>query len=135
MQCILHIVINIYTIIIAAKFGIEIPFHLNEMAHMYQSDIMGYGGYIEEDENGQKHFKTNRWINGIVPYVITGNYCKLYHKHELIHILTLTPQNAAKREMEVIRSAFKDFQLFTCVKFVPRVNEKDYIDIQSTNDG
>lgn len=65
-----------FCLFIVAKFGAITPFHKNEMAHLYQGDIMGYGGRMVLASDGKKHFKIDRWPDGIIPYVITGAYCK-----------------------------------------------------------
>lgn len=80
------------------------------------------GSYIEGDilipqsdgRNGLAD-KTKRWPNGVVPYEIRGSY------------------NAF--QMDMIEKAITAYHQNTCIKFVPRSNERDYIVIVSQNTG
>ncbi|XP_065560955.1 zinc metalloproteinase nas-7-like [Artemia franciscana] len=56
-----------------------------------------------------------RWVDATVPYVISGDF---------------TPQQLA-----IIEASFEEYHTKTCVKFVPRTDETDYIDIQSEQTG
>jgi len=53
--------------------------------------------------------KRQLWPNGKVPYVISSQY--------------------SKRERGVIASAIEEYHAKTCIKFVPRTNQRDYIHI------
>lgn len=59
--------------------------------------------------------QSSRWPNGIVPYEIRGNF------------------NA--RDMSHIEHAINEYHRRTCIRFVPRTNEQDYISIVSGNSG
>lgn len=56
-----------------------------------------------------------RWPNGVIPFVIQGNF------------------NA--QHMNTIEQAFNVYHKNTCVKFVPRMSEANYIVITSDNTG
>ncbi|XP_055905855.1 hatching enzyme 1.2 [Eupeodes corollae] len=80
------------------------------------------GSYVEGDiliprqmgRNGLRS-QSSRWPKGIVPFEIRGNF------------------NA--QQMALIERAITEFHSKTCIKFVPRMNEPDYISIVSGNSG
>ncbi|XP_058828147.1 hatching enzyme 1.2-like [Topomyia yanbarensis] len=79
------------------------------------------GNYVEGDiyqplvaKNAIK-FKSKKWKKGIVPYEISDEF--------------------SSSEAQKIRSAFQIFRQRTCVRFVPRENQPDYISIESSVDG
>lgn len=59
--------------------------------------------------------QSSRWTNGIVPFEIRGNF------------------NA--RDMATIESAMNEYHRQTCIRFVPRSAERDYVSIVSGNSG
>ncbi|KAI8130492.1 hypothetical protein FF38_11865 [Lucilia cuprina] len=59
--------------------------------------------------------QSSRWPKGIVPYEIRGNF------------------NA--RDMSIIENAINEYHQRTCIRFVPRSNEQDYVSIVSGNSG
>ncbi|XP_055523112.1 hatching enzyme 1.2 [Wyeomyia smithii] len=59
--------------------------------------------------------KSTRWPGGVVPFVINGNF--------------------KANEMQMIEDAFNQYHSKTCIKFKPRMGEKDYISIESSNSG
>ncbi|XP_026473564.1 zinc metalloproteinase nas-4-like isoform X1 [Ctenocephalides felis] len=59
--------------------------------------------------------KSARWPNGVIPFEIKGNF------------------NA--HEMDLIERALNDYKTKTCIKFVPRMGEPDYISIRSDGSG
>ncbi|XP_065365550.1 hatching enzyme 1.2-like [Calliphora vicina] len=59
--------------------------------------------------------QSSRWPQGIVPYEIRGNF------------------NA--RDMSIIEHAIREYHRRTCIRFVPRSNEQDYVSIVSGNSG
>ncbi|XP_011632701.1 zinc metalloproteinase nas-4-like [Pogonomyrmex barbatus] len=80
------------------------------------------GSYLEGDIILTKDSARNgaadeslRWPNGIIPFVITGNF------------------NAQQKAL--IQAAMKEYETKTCIKFVKRTNQKDYINIVSDNTG
>lgn len=42
---------------------------------------------------------------------------------------------SAQSELNLILDAMKAFKINTCVEFIPRTTENDYIDIQKFHDG
>lgn len=81
------------------------------------------GSYVEGDilfteqrtgRNGLSK-QTARWPNGIVPFVIEGNF------------------NA--RDMSFIEEAVMEYHRKTCIRFVPRSRETDYIALVSGRSG
>ncbi|XP_055853589.1 zinc metalloproteinase nas-4 isoform X2 [Episyrphus balteatus] len=80
------------------------------------------GSYVEGDilipqQMGRNGLRaaTSRWPNGIIPFEIRGNF------------------NA--REMALIEQAITEFHSKTCIKFVPRMAQTDYISIVSGSSG
>ncbi|XP_030573374.1 low choriolytic enzyme [Drosophila novamexicana] len=59
--------------------------------------------------------QSSRWPNGVVPYEIRGSF------------------NA--RDMATIQGAIEQYHKRTCIRFVPRSSERDYISIVSGNSG
>ena len=59
--------------------------------------------------------QSSRWPKGIVPYEIHDNF------------------NA--RDMAIIENAINEYHRRTCIRFVPRTTEQDYISIVSGNSG
>lgn len=59
--------------------------------------------------------QSSRWPNGVVPFEIRGNF------------------NA--RDMSTIEHAMDEYHRRTCIRFVPRRSETDYISIVSGNSG
>ncbi|XP_065574210.1 zinc metalloproteinase nas-15-like isoform X2 [Artemia franciscana] len=82
-----------------------------EMAGLFEGDIAGV------DKNDlQKSLMKNairdtrlRWEGGKIPYVISSSFTQY--------------------ERSVIARAFREYQNKTCIRFVPRRNERDYINI------
>ncbi|XP_017046515.1 hatching enzyme 1.2 [Drosophila ficusphila] len=59
--------------------------------------------------------QSSRWPNGVVPYEIRGNF------------------NA--QDMATIENAIAEYHRKTCIRFVRRSSERDYISIRSDNSG
>jgi len=59
--------------------------------------------------------QSSRWPNGVVPYEIRGNF------------------NA--RDMATIENAIGEYHRRTCIRFVKRSSERDYISIRGDNSG
>lgn len=81
------------------------------------------GAYVEGDIlfTGQRAGRnglakqTARWSNGIVPFVIEGNF--------------------NNRDMGIIEEAVMEYHRKTCIRFVPRSSETDYISLVSGRSG
>uniref|UniRef100_A0AAG5CP04 Metalloendopeptidase n=1 Tax=Anopheles atroparvus TaxID=41427 RepID=A0AAG5CP04_ANOAO len=80
------------------------------------------GSYIEGDilidrpdgRNGVAN-NANRWPNGVVPFVIAGNF--------------------DAKGMQLIEEAINQYHTKTCIRFKPRMGEKNYIAFESSNSG
>lgn len=80
------------------------------------------GSYVEGDilmplgqaRNGLSSI-TARWPNGIIPYEIRGNFDAY--------------------QMNLIEQAFNEYHSKTCIRFVPRTNQQDYVSIVNGNTG
>ncbi|XP_042913355.1 astacin-like metalloprotease toxin 5 [Parasteatoda tepidariorum] len=73
---------------------------------VFDGDMLGIDRMLEEDRNGQR-LKVFRWPNAVIPYYIH------------------TDINDEKRRN--IFAAFAYYHENTCIKFVPRTTETDYI--------
>ena len=90
-------------------------------AGMFEGDIMLEGGakraHLDDENiavhNARKYHQWTLYGNGVIPYVISGNF--------------------SKDQREAIQRAFKEYHDKTCIKFVKRDSSKhDYfIDIMS----
>ncbi|GFU15346.1 astacin-like metalloprotease toxin 1 [Trichonephila clavipes] len=78
-----------------------------ENPNLYDGDIIGIAGPYDSERNAMPG-KKYRWPDAKVPYVIDISLAK-YHK--------------------AIDEAIADYHNHTCVRFIPRTNEKDYVKI------
>nr|XP_029733637.1 zinc metalloproteinase nas-7-like [Aedes albopictus] len=79
------------------------------------------GPYVEGDlyqpelaKNAVK-FKSKKWPKGVVPYKISGSF--------------------SNSEAQRLQLAFKLYRLKTCIRFVPRTSQKDFISIERSSSG
>ncbi|KAL1140116.1 hypothetical protein AAG570_000048, partial [Ranatra chinensis] len=93
-----------------SRWDPDSPFNPEELGH-YAEGTLGGGA---QGRNGLRA-KTSRWTDGIVPYVIRDNF------------------NQA--DLHMIDYAMREYRRQTCVKFVPRTTERDYLVITSSNTG
>ncbi|XP_055377863.1 hatching enzyme 1.2-like [Condylostylus longicornis] len=82
-----------------------------EIGSYFEGDILkpavrGRNGMLDE---------VYRWPDGTVPYEIRGSF--------------------SKNDLNLISSAFNEYHKQTCIRFVPKSNEKDYIVFQNGNTG
>ncbi|XP_065570783.1 zinc metalloproteinase nas-7-like [Artemia franciscana] len=82
-----------------------------EQGPYFQGDIR----LTEEQTKNGLVDEQYRWTGATVPYVITGNF--------------------SSEQLAVIEASFDEYHAKTCVKFIPRSNETDYIDIESEETG
>ncbi|XP_063833349.1 zinc metalloproteinase nas-14-like [Ostrinia nubilalis] len=82
-----------------------------EMGEYAEGDILMPSATVR---NGMRD-QTFRWANGIIPYVIEGYF------------------NQQQRDM--IMKAIADYHRLTCLRFVQRQSQQDYIAIRSQNTG
>lgn len=59
--------------------------------------------------------KSTRWPNGVVPYVFASN--------------------VGSSDRKIIQRAIDEYHSKTCLRFVKRTNEKDYLSFESSNTG
>ncbi|CAL1291217.1 unnamed protein product [Larinioides sclopetarius] len=78
-----------------------------ENPDLYDGDILGVKKPFQWDRNAMPDLK-NRWPGAKVPFVIDASLAKYHH---------------------AIHGAIEHYHNHTCVRFVPRTNEKDYVKI------
>lgn len=113
----------------AALFGEPDDKHTARMVANYTPEAFNVnpeelGTYLEGDilipkkmlimKNGITS-QSSRWPKGIVPYEIRGSF--------------------DAHAMSIIEHAIREYQRRTCIRFVPRSSEQDYISIVSGNSG
>lgn len=98
------------------------------------------GSYVEGDmlipgvegRNGLVK-ASSRWPNGIVPYTFSGLgkilERFLSYQHQKFSLLSGASDQA------IIRRAIDEYHSKTCIRFVPRSNERDFISFESSNTG
>ncbi|XP_071548913.1 hatching enzyme 1.2-like [Panulirus ornatus] len=93
-----------------------------ELAKLFQGDISlmtldEYYELVQPSETARfRNAMMNldeRWVNGVIPYVISGTY--------------------EKKERAIIAAAMRNYHDQTCIRFVPRTGERDYIHIIKAN--
>ena len=76
-----------------------------------------------------------KWPNAIVPYVIADNQ----YSNPLWFLLTeatnLWENLTDSTELEKLASAFAEYDAKTCIRFIPRTTERDYVSIRQTGGG
>jgi len=85
-------------------------------AGLFEGDIQLTDGQLRDVMNGTLHpadernalnYKNMLWPGGVIPYVIGSGY--------------------SSTEISRIRSWLRDFETKTCVRVVPRTNQRDYV--------
>lgn len=98
------------------------------------------GSYLEGDmlipgvegRNGLVK-QSSRWQNGIVPYVFSG--LSKYYKKTFGNSFNQGFNSTGDSDRRIIMKAIDEYHSKTCIKFVPRSNEKDFLSFESTNTG
>lgn len=82
-------------------------------------------------------WQSSRWPGSIIPYEISGNFGKVTvsanfnqnsHKH-------LSQTFSDPTELALLQQVINEFHVNTCIRFVPRMNQRDYISIGNTKTG
>ncbi|XP_011692954.1 PREDICTED: astacin-like [Wasmannia auropunctata] len=95
-----------------AQWTKEMNTRPEELGNYFQGDIM-IANNTKRNGRIDEHL---RWPGGIIPYLITAN-------------------NFTANQINIIIKAINEYHIKTCIRFKPRTNEKDYIDIKSGNTG
>ncbi|XP_055948393.1 zinc metalloproteinase nas-15-like [Argiope bruennichi] len=82
----------------------------NYNSDLFEGDILLRNGTFGKDRYATTH-KGLRWPNGIVPYILDEIY--------------------SESDIELIRSTMDKFEKHTCIKWVERTDEDDYVEIYS----
>uniref|UniRef100_A0A182Y8F8 Metalloendopeptidase n=1 Tax=Anopheles stephensi TaxID=30069 RepID=A0A182Y8F8_ANOST len=88
--------------------------HEYGFGHYYQGDILLRPGKVGRLAVTDP-LKIDLWVDGIVPYVIRANF--------------------TEGEAQTLKAAFAQFEERTCVRFVPRSDELQYITITNRPEG
>ena len=99
-----------------------------------------FGGDIKLTERKNALMSSRaRWPTARIPYVLASNYS--------IYVLSLFPlmhnvlkvsflnSGIAPRQREIIAIAIATYHNLTCIRFVPRTTERNYIRIKKTGEG
>ena len=82
-----------------------------------------------------------KWVDAKIPYVIANDYSKKFlttvFYTSFFHntIVSFNIFETAGEQRRLIIRAMNSFQENTCIRFVDRSNELDYITIQKTGEG
>ncbi|CAL1272250.1 unnamed protein product [Larinioides sclopetarius] len=82
----------------------------NYNSNLFQGDILLRNGTFDEDRYATTH-KWLRWPDGIVPYELDEIY--------------------SESDIKLIRSAMDEFEKHTCIRWVERTDEDDFVEIYS----
>ncbi|XP_030371763.1 zinc metalloproteinase nas-1-like [Scaptodrosophila lebanonensis] len=99
------------TAALVANYSAENAINPEELGTYLEGDILMPGQYIRNGLTTQ----SSRWPKGVVPYEIRGNF--------------------NSRDRTTIENAIAQYHRRTCIRFVPRSIERDYISIVSGNSG
>ena len=79
-----------------------------------------------------------RWRNAKIPYVIGQEYSSTFDKclylKELQFQMRLFSLKIGGMQRNVIANAMNRIHKLTCIRFIPRINEKDYIRISKDDE-
>uniref|UniRef100_T1IDG8 Metalloendopeptidase n=1 Tax=Rhodnius prolixus TaxID=13249 RepID=T1IDG8_RHOPR len=84
-----------------------------ELGNYVEGDIV-FPNNISMARNGIVTL-SSKWPHGIIPYTIAGRF--------------------SQTDLQTLKWAFAEYARLTCIKFVPRVNELDYIYIANDREG
>jgi hypothetical protein len=93
------------------EWTVESKVNPEELGSYFEGDILFP---MDEGRNGLAKEST-RWPNGVVPYV--------FHR------------SMSGSDQNIIERCMSEYHAKTCIKFVPRSSEKDYISFESSNTG
>ncbi|XP_011705859.1 PREDICTED: zinc metalloproteinase nas-4-like, partial [Wasmannia auropunctata] len=93
-----------------AQWTKEMKMNPEELGNYFEGDIM-----ISNITTINGDRRAQRWNNGVVPFEINGRF--------------------NQDQMNNIYRAMNDFHSKACIRFVPRTNQYDYIDIRNDNSG
>jgi len=97
---------------------LQIGDNAEEWSGQFEGDIILTQEQIEQiNRNGRNGFlaTTYRWMNKTVPYIISGDF--------------------SDDQKNYIRRGLDTLELLTCLKFVPRTSEIDYVDVVNRGEG
>jgi hypothetical protein len=115
------------------KFGLEIE--SQDFIPWDKQDPCLFGGdmKLSGGKTGIVSLK-ERWPDALIPYTISASYSKC-QQIELLNAISDFHSNEAPRQREIIASAMNALHQNTCIRFVPRASEKDYVRITKTGGG
>ena len=76
-----------------------------------------------------------RWPKAQIPYVISTNYSTIHQSTIHRPFINSLSIKIAEAERKVIGSAINEYHKKTCIRFVARRNETDYVIITKTGEG
>jgi len=75
------------------------------------------------------------WPNKMIPYVISNNYSKISYNSLVLTLKMCYLIHTGQSETNMILDAMASIQSRTCIKFIPRTTEPDYVNIYQANLG
>lgn len=115
---------------------LEFPINADERGNNFEADIVLHETQLINPYNGILNTYW-RWENGIIPYEMPANH----HSEWRISIMSERPEYtksslfADAAEQATIRRAMDEISKWTCIKFVVRTTQPDYIRILNDNTG
>lgn len=77
---------------------------------------------------------SSRWPNGVVPYSFAPSLCKKLQQSFNLRSKKIFSFKA-QSDRAVIQRAIGEYHSKTCIKFVPRSNERDFINFENSDTG
>lgn len=121
---------------LVAQYNPEIDgINPEELGNYAEGDMLMPQGFGRNGLTAQ----SSRWPGGIVPFEIRGNFSKFSQtfspsmRRNEIKYFFLPFLDAY--QMSLIEQAIQEYHSLTCIRFVPRSNQQDYISIVSGNSG
>ncbi|KAL1130831.1 hypothetical protein AAG570_012072 [Ranatra chinensis] len=97
-----------------AKWGTSNGGNPEELGEYAEGDILFPPSLKPLAKNGVTTL-ASRWKSGKVPYILNGSF--------------------SSKDRNLIMAAFNEYHRKTCIKFIPRTSERDYVVITSGNTG
>ena len=92
------------------------------------------GDIINIEARNDVDLDSRMWKDGIIPYELRGSFCKLILLN-LIFSIHHFYNFKAQKDKNLLSDAIEEFEKVSCIKFIPRAAEKDYIAFDNKRTG